>query len=271
MFGRSLHRHTTRDRSSRASLRDVVTALATALLEQTQPVDPRRAIERLRRVVEAERRDGRGGERLHLDAGAIVRAARSCGRGSFRSPRRRSTSTSAPVTAIGWQNGNRSGVRLTPITPAIRAASSGFPFGVPATSCAQACGVIETMHSATASRSVISFAPTSTIRATAFTLRRHRQSSIERNRMTLTWLPARRGLGPRRDDREAVGLRDGRDQVRAAAAGGRGHPPVLGPADADARELRLAGRTRDVLLQRGGHLWPEELPRGPSSSSAPAG
>ena len=74
--------------------------------------------------------------------------------------------TAAAVTAIGWQNGNRSGVRLTPITPATRAASSGFPFGVPATSCAQACGVIETMHSATASRSVISFAPTSTIRAT---------------------------------------------------------------------------------------------------------
>src|SRR5262245_26464926 len=58
------------------SLRDVVTALAAALLEQPEAVDARGAVERLRGVVQAERRHRGGGERLHLDAGAIHRAHR---------------------------------------------------------------------------------------------------------------------------------------------------------------------------------------------------
>ena len=110
--------------------------------EQAEAVDARRAVERLRRVVERERRHRRGGERLHLDAGAVVRAHRRAHVDAAGSPRPGRRRTSAPVTAIGWQKGSRSGVRFTPITPAIRAASSGLPFGVPATSRPQASGVI---------------------------------------------------------------------------------------------------------------------------------
>jgi hypothetical protein len=75
-----------------------------------------------------------------------------------------STATSTPVTRIGWQCGNRSGVRFTPAIAATFAVSIGEPFLVPATSCAIASAVVTSQPSATASRAVSGFWPTSTIR-----------------------------------------------------------------------------------------------------------
>src|SRR5262245_23317667 len=53
-----------------------MTALAATLLDQSQTVDVRGAIERLGSVVETEGGDRRRRERLHLDAGAIPCAHR---------------------------------------------------------------------------------------------------------------------------------------------------------------------------------------------------
>ena len=77
-----------------------------------------------------------------------------------------SSSISAPVTRIGWQCGKRRGVSFTPIMPATFAVSSGMPFFVPATRCWTASAVVTSQDSATASRSVSGFAPTSTMRVT---------------------------------------------------------------------------------------------------------
>src|SRR5438034_11612499 len=57
------------------------------------------------------------------------------------------------------------------MSPATLAASSGSPFGVPATRAAQASGDIRIVHSATASRAVMSLSPTSTIREASVTRR----------------------------------------------------------------------------------------------------
>src|SRR5262245_24405694 len=114
----------------------------------------------------------------------------------------------------------------------MRAASSGFPFGVPATSRAHASVVIETTHSATASRSVICLPPTSTMRATgsgsaasegcaiASVLHRTEQHDLD-------GAARDRGPGAGRDGGEPVGLGHGGDQIRAAATGGGGHPSLL--------------------------------------------
>ena len=41
----------------------------------------------------------------------------------------RSSATSTPCSAIGWHSGIRSGVRLAPMMPAIRATASASPLG----------------------------------------------------------------------------------------------------------------------------------------------
>ena len=42
-----------------------------------------------------------------------------------------SRSTVTPCSAIGWHSGTRSGVRLAPAMPAIRATAIASPFGTP--------------------------------------------------------------------------------------------------------------------------------------------
>ena len=145
-------------------------------------------------------------------------------------------------------------MRLTPITPAIRAASIGFPFRVPATRCSTASGVIVTTHSAVASRCVTSFSPTSTIRA-----RLHPQSSEERKTMTRTSEPAGAVAVPtgtiaRPFARTTVEMRlEPRRPVGVAV-----HPSA-GSLQSDPRELQLALRPLDVLGEGGRHLRAVEL------------
>jgi hypothetical protein len=65
-----------------------------------------------------------------------------------------------------WASGSNSAVRLTPPIPAIRATANTSPFGTaPSRSAAITCGAHRTSPVAVASRTVGSFAVTSTIRA----------------------------------------------------------------------------------------------------------
>src|SRR6266542_2775018 len=54
------------------SARPIVAALAAGLLQQAKSVDARTPIEGLGRIVQTERRDGCGGERLHFDARPVA-------------------------------------------------------------------------------------------------------------------------------------------------------------------------------------------------------
>src|SRR5690606_21393729 len=76
------------------------------------------------------------------------------------------SSTSAPCTAIGWQSGTRSGVRLAPWMPAIRATASASPLGtVPPRRASITSAETSTRPVAVAVRAVTSLAVTSTMRA----------------------------------------------------------------------------------------------------------
>src|SRR6266536_3890628 len=76
------------------------------------------------------------------------------------------SSTETECSAIGWQSGTMSGVRLAPIRPAIRATASASPLARPlARSMATTSGVVRRKPEAEAVRAVTSFADTSTIRA----------------------------------------------------------------------------------------------------------
>src|SRR5437899_8655275 len=75
-------------------------------------------------------------------------------------------STVTPETASGWHNGMRSGVRLAPMMPAIRAAASASPLGMPSPrSSSTTRGATRTRPVARAVRAVTSLAETSTMRA----------------------------------------------------------------------------------------------------------
>src|ERR1700722_13606783 len=75
-------------------------------------------------------------------------------------------STVTPWIASGWQSGIRSGVRLAPAIPAIRATARASPLGtVPSRSAATASADSSTRPDAVAVRTVTSLAETSTIRA----------------------------------------------------------------------------------------------------------
>src|ERR1700760_1185898 len=75
-------------------------------------------------------------------------------------------STVTPCSPIGWQSGIRSGVRLAPWMPAIRATASASPLGTsPARNAATAAADSRTRPEAVAVRAVTSLADTSTIRA----------------------------------------------------------------------------------------------------------
>src|SRR5437870_2282922 len=76
------------------------------------------------------------------------------------------TSTSTCASGSGWQSGTRSAVRLAAMMPARRATASASPFGsAPAAICASVAGRMRTSPRATASRRVIGFGDTSTMRA----------------------------------------------------------------------------------------------------------
>jgi hypothetical protein len=76
------------------------------------------------------------------------------------------SSTLTPCSPIGWHSGIRSGVRLAPAIPAIRATASASPFGtVPVRSAATASADNSTRPDAQAARAVTSLPDTSTIRA----------------------------------------------------------------------------------------------------------
>src|SRR3954447_18770343 len=77
-----------------------------------------------------------------------------------------SRSTVTPCSAIGWHSGTRSGVRLAPAIPAIRATATASPFGIPSPrSSATTSGLTSTRPAAVATRVVTAFSETSTIRA----------------------------------------------------------------------------------------------------------
>src|SRR5215207_4051750 len=77
-----------------------------------------------------------------------------------------STSTVTPCRAIGWHSGTRSGVRLAPAMPAIRATATASPLGTPPPrSSATTSGLTSTRPAAVATRVVTAFSLTSTIRA----------------------------------------------------------------------------------------------------------
>ena len=76
------------------------------------------------------------------------------------------SSTVTPCSPIGWHSGIRSGVRLAPAIPAIRATASASPFGTsPALRAATARADSSTRPVAQADRAVTSLPDTSTIRA----------------------------------------------------------------------------------------------------------
>src|SRR5208282_5639243 len=75
-------------------------------------------------------------------------------------------STVTPCSPIGWQSGIRSGVRLAPAIPAMRATASASPFGTsPARRAATASADSSTRPVAQADRAVTALPDTSTIRA----------------------------------------------------------------------------------------------------------
>jgi hypothetical protein len=75
-------------------------------------------------------------------------------------------STVTPCNPIGWHSGIRSGVRLAPAMPAMRATASASPLGtVPPRSAATASGPSSTRPVAQAALAVTSFPDTSTMRA----------------------------------------------------------------------------------------------------------
>ena len=77
-----------------------------------------------------------------------------------------SNSTVTPARAIGWHSGTRSGVRLAPMIPAMRAVASASPFGRPSRrSSAITSAVVRRTPVATAVRAVASLSETSTMRA----------------------------------------------------------------------------------------------------------
>jgi hypothetical protein len=77
-----------------------------------------------------------------------------------------SASTLTACRPIGWHSGIRSGVRLAPAIPAMRATASASPFGTsPARSAATASADSSTRPDAHADRAVTSLPDTSTIRA----------------------------------------------------------------------------------------------------------
>ena len=139
-----------------------------------------------------QRRDRRRGQRLHLHARPVARPHRRldpdrarCASGS--------TTTSAPVSAIGWQYGSRSRRPLhahqagDPSPP-----RAGSPFRVPATRCCDGLGRHVQPALGDASRSVTSFAPTSTMRVTPSASAGRSPPSVleERNSITRTCEPA---------------------------------------------------------------------------------
>ena len=76
------------------------------------------------------------------------------------------SSTLTPCSPIGWHSGIRSGVRLAPVIPAIRATASASPLGtVPDRSAATASALSSTRPDAPAARAVTSLPDTSTMRA----------------------------------------------------------------------------------------------------------
>src|SRR5439155_3540154 len=100
------------------------------------------------------------------------------------------------------------------MSPATLAASSGSPFGVPATRAAHASGDIRIVHSATASRAVTSLSPTSTIREASVT----RRPSLLLFQCTEEHDPDPRArlrrLGPHRDHGKPIGPGYRAQQVR---------------------------------------------------------
>ena len=77
-----------------------------------------------------------------------------------------SRSTVTPVSAMGWHSGTRSGVRLAPMIPAIRAVASASPLGnCSARSNRTTSSVVRSTPVATARRTPGSLPDTSTIRA----------------------------------------------------------------------------------------------------------
>jgi hypothetical protein len=76
------------------------------------------------------------------------------------------TSTLTPCRPIGWHSGIRSGVRLAPAIPAMRATASASPLGTcPVRSAATASADSSTRPDAHATRAVTSLPDTSTMRA----------------------------------------------------------------------------------------------------------
>ena len=84
-----------------------------------------RPVDRLAHVVDRERGDRAGGERLHLDAGAVDGLDLGLDLDVGR-PRCGSSRAPSP-TSSGWHSGIRSGVRLAAWMPATRATASTSP------------------------------------------------------------------------------------------------------------------------------------------------
>ena len=88
-----------------------VSRLAARFAQQAQIGDDHSAVDGLAHVVDGQRGDAGGGQRLHLDAGA---AAQSAGRGDLDRGAlgHASSSTSTEVRASGWHSGISSGGAL---------------------------------------------------------------------------------------------------------------------------------------------------------------
>ena len=151
-------------------------------------------------------------------------------------------STVTPCSPIGWHSGIRSGVRLAPWMPAIRATASASPLGTsPARSAATAAADSRTRPDARAVRALTSLPETSTIRACPAESRCVSSGAAplgsSRQDQNLGAVPLVHLDHPLGHDDQRVGPAQGGDLVRTLA-GQRGdralgrvqHPAQVGPA-----------------------------------------
>ena len=128
------------------------------LLDAARLEDTISLVDRLRHVVDRQRRDRRRRQRLHLDAGLRGRLGR---RGDLDRRPPTSSSTSTCVSGSGWQSGISSHVRFAAMIPASCAVVSASPFG--RSRAARRLGRHAHPPRATARRRDSGLAPTSTI------------------------------------------------------------------------------------------------------------
>src|SRR5437867_646551 len=164
-------------------------------------------------------------------------------------------STSILESASGWQSGMSSLVFLPAMMPAMRAAPSTSPFlASPLSTRSSVVGAITTRPSATATRSVASFADTSTMRASPLWPRWVSLLATGLLRRALKALrpaeqAARRGLHVGLAHQALADQEGAHPDARKCIEIGGGEDPALRYGDALLRNLwrkALAGRKRDI-------------------------